>query len=274
MDNHFHLMVRTRRGNLAEFMRHFNISYTSAFNRRHRRVGHLYQGRYKAILVDKDSYLLELSGYVHLNPVRIHPQDKRPVAERIRLLERYRWSSLTGYWDTKSRQSFVTYDSVLEQIDHSRKKYRDFIIDGINSGYATPWDSVQGQVVLGEEKFIERIKDELEGNGSQREQPGVRRLRAKAPTDAIKAVARYFGVEEQRLTGKRTGLRDQRAVAMELIFRTGGIGQVEIGRLIGGLDYTSVSRERKRLREKVEHDAKLRRAVAQIESELMPKIKI
>ena len=72
-------------------------------------------------------------------------------------------------------------------------------------------------------------------------------------------MAKFFGVEEKRLTGKRTGLRDQRAVAMEMIYRNGGIGQVEIGRLIGGLDYTAVSRERKRIREKVEHDANLRR---------------
>jgi len=274
MDNHFHLMVRTLRGNLAEFMRHFNISYTSVFNRRHRRVGHLYQGRYKAILVDKDSYLLELSRYVHLNPVRIRPQHKRPVRERIRLLEHYRWSSLTGYWDSKNNQGFVSYDSVLEQIGHSRKKYRDFIIDGITSGYATPWDSVEGQVVLGEEKFIERIKEELEENGSHREQPGVRRLKAKAPAGVIQAVARYFGVEQKRITGKRTGLRDERAVAMELMHRNGGIGQMEIGRLIGGLDYTAVSRERKRLREKMEDDATLRRAVAEIETQLMSKVKI
>jgi hypothetical protein len=128
----------------------------------------------------------------------------------------------------------VTYDSVLEQIGHSRKKYRDFIIDGINSGYATPWDSVEGQVVLGEKKFIERIKDKLEEDGSQREQPGMRRLRAKAPGGVIQAVARYFGVEEKRVTGKRTGLRDERAVALELIYRNGGIGQVEIA-VIGGL---------------------------------------
>lgn len=274
MSNHFHLMVRTLRGNFAEFMRHFNISYTSAFNRCHRRVGHLYQGRYKAILVDKDSYFLELSRYVHLNPVRIRPQLKRPVPEQLRRLEHYRWSSLMGYWDSKSRQGFVKYNSVLEQIGHSRKKYREFIIDGINGGYATPWDSVRGQVVLGEEKFIERIKEELEENGSQREQPGARRLQAKAPAGVIQAVAKFFGVEEKRLTEKRTGLRDQRAVAMEMIYRNGGIGQVEIGRLIGGLDYTAVSRERKRIREKVEHDANLRRAVAAIETELMSKVKI
>jgi REP element-mobilizing transposase RayT len=274
MDNHFHLMVRTLRSNLAEFMRHFNISYTFSFNRRHRRVGHLYQGRYKAILVDQDSYLLELSRYVHLNPVRLRSQRKRPVAERIRLLERYRWSSLTEYWDSKSKQSFVRYDSVLEQIGHSRKRYREFILDGLHSGYATPWDSVEGQVVLGKEKFIERIKDELEENRSKREQPGVRRLRAKAPAGVIQAVARFFGVEEKRLIGKRTGLRDERAVALELIYRNGGIGQVEIGRVIGGLDYTAVSRERKRLREKLEHDAELRRAMAEIETQLMSKVKI
>ncbi len=90
----------------------------------------------------------------------------------------------------------------------------------------------------------------------------------------IQAVARFFGVEEKRLTGKRTGLRDQRAVAMELMYRNGGIGQAEIGRLVGGLDYTAVSRERKRLREKVVQDARLRRAVAEIETQLMSKVKI
>ena len=190
------------------------------------------------------------------------------------MLERYRWSSLAGYWDSKNKQGFVTYDSVLEQIGHSRRRYREFILDGINSGYATPWDSVEGQVVLGAEKFIERIKEELEENGSQREQPGVRRLKAKAPPGVIKAVARFFGVEEERLTGKRTGLRDERAVAMELIYRSGGIGQVEIGRLIGGLDYTAVSRERKRLREKLQRDASLRRAMERIETQLMSKVKI
>jgi len=206
--------------------------------------------------------------------VRLRAQHKRPAAERIRLLERYRWSSLAGYWDSKNKQGFVTYESVLEQIGHSRKRYREFILDGINSGYATPWDSVEGQVVLGAEKFIERIKEELEENGSQREQPGVRRLKAKAPAGVVKVVARFFGVEEERLTGKRTGLRDQRAVAMELMYRHGGIGQVEIGRLIGGLDYTAVSRERKRLREKLERDASLRRAMEQIDTQLMSKVKI
>ena len=71
MSNHFHLLISTPQGNLSEFMRHFNISYTSAYNRRHRRSGHLYQGRYKAFLIDADSYLVAVSRYIHLNPIRL-----------------------------------------------------------------------------------------------------------------------------------------------------------------------------------------------------------
>src|SRR5262245_52642851 len=71
MGNHFHLVVQTPKANLSEFMRHLNVSYTGSYNRRHRRAGHLFQGRFKAIVVEADSYLLELSRYVHLNPVRV-----------------------------------------------------------------------------------------------------------------------------------------------------------------------------------------------------------
>ncbi len=74
MPNHFHLLVCTPKGNLSEFMRHFNISYTGAFNRKYKRSGHLYQGRYKAFLVDRNNYLLEVSRYIHLNPLRVKSQ--------------------------------------------------------------------------------------------------------------------------------------------------------------------------------------------------------
>ena len=82
MSNHFHLIVETPKANLSEFIRQFNISYTCYYNRLHGRIGHLYQGRFKAIVVDKDSYLLELSRYVHLNPIRIKAKrnGRRPNA--------------------------------------------------------------------------------------------------------------------------------------------------------------------------------------------------
>jgi putative transposase len=94
MSNHFHMIVETPKGNLSEFMRHFKISYTAGYNRRHNRVGHLYQGRFKAILIDTDNYLLELSRYVHLNPVRLGFYKSKDSGAKIKDVERYQWSAL------------------------------------------------------------------------------------------------------------------------------------------------------------------------------------
>ena len=96
MENHFHFLLETPLANLSEFMRRFNITYTSHYNRRHKRVGHLYQGRYKSILVDKESYLAVLSRYIHLNPVRTRRIGRASLAEKRRYLKRYKWSSLLG----------------------------------------------------------------------------------------------------------------------------------------------------------------------------------
>lgn len=268
MDNHFHLMVRTLRGNLAEFMRHFNISYTAAYNRRHRRVGHLYQGRYKALLIDQDSYLLELSRYVHLNPIRIKSYHGSSTRERIRYLERYGWSSLPGYLHTASKQPWVHYEMVLGQIGGSRKYYAEFIADGIKRGYDTPWENVTGQVVLGQEGFVSGIKDRIAERGAVREQPSAREFAAKSAAVIVREVYRRFGVKENEISGKRTGRRDERAAAMEMLYRHGQLSQAAIGKLLGGLDYTTVSRERKRLREIVQQNKQLGTTLREIEESL------
>jgi REP element-mobilizing transposase RayT len=271
MSNHFHLLVATPKGNLSEFMRHFNISYTAAFNRRHRRVGHLYQGRYKAILVDQDSYLLELSRYVHLNPVRIKSHQGGGAGERIRYLERYRWSSLPGYIKAANKQPWVHYEMVLSQIGGSRKRYAEFVSDGIERGYDTPWQKVTGQVVLGQEGFVDNIKSKLAGEGTVREQPSAREFSAKSTAVIIREVCKRLGVKEQEIIGKRTGAKDQRAAAMEMLYRHGQISQAAIGKVLGGLDYTTVSRERKRLRERAQQDKKLGAVLREIEESLRDK---
>jgi putative transposase len=262
-------MVSTPKGNLSEFMRHFNISYTAAYNRRHHRVGHLYQGRYKAILIDQDSYLLELSRYVHLNPVRVHPYRGRGIGEQIRYLQGYGWSSLAGYLRSGRKQPWIHYAMVLGQVGGSRKKYTDYIVEGIRTGYGTPWEEVSGQVVLGEETFIERVKRRITEEGGKREQPSIRELRAARPEVVLRAVARQFGVKERQITGRRPAERDARAVAMEMMYRHGAISQAEIGKALGGLDYTTVSLERKRLREKVRKNKALAKAASEVEDGLL-----
>lgn len=204
-----------------------------------------------------------------MNPVRLQPYQGNAVQEQLKQLDKYGWSSLGGYLDAKKKQSWVSYDTVLSQIGASRKKYAEFVYEGMRGGYATPWEKLKGQVVLGEEDFVERVKGRIKSQGSKREQPSIREFEAKPPATVLREVLRYFGLAEKKLSGKRTGYRDERAVAMELMYRYGGVGQAEIGKMLGGLDYTSVSRERKRIRERIEKDDVLRKALGEIETKLL-----
>lgn len=277
MDNHFHLVVETPKGNLSEFMRHFNVSYTGFYNRRHRRVGHLYQGRFKAILVEADSYLLELSCYVHLNPVRVGAMRREGAKGRLKHLGRYRWSSLEGYLSYGKRRSWVLYDQVLSYVGGSRRRYGRFVEEGLWLGYRTPWDDLRGQVILGEEGFWERVKGKWlrdEGARKDKERPSLRLLEKIGPEEALRKVAGYFKLKPQELIKKRSGHRDQRGLLMEVMYRFCGLKQREIGRELGGIGYTQVSHERGRIREKMERDSKVRRWDKEVESLLIAKTKI
>ena len=113
MANHCHLVVETPRANLSAFMRHLNGSYAGYCNRRYQRVGHLYQGRFTAIVVEAENYLTGLSRYVHLNPMRRARVRQRPAEEKLRRLARSRWSSLGGYLHKQQRSPLVEYRLVL-----------------------------------------------------------------------------------------------------------------------------------------------------------------
>ena len=268
MGNHFHLLVQTPKANLSEFMRHFNIAYTGSYNRRHKRVGHLYQGRYKAILVEGDTYLLELSRYLHLNPIRIKPHKGKGYNEQWRVLEKYRWSSLRGYLKAIERESWVNYDEVLGQVGGSRSRYSQFIEEGIEGGYDTPWEKLKGQVILGREEFVRKLKGKANGKVSPREQPSMKVLEAVSPEEVLRKVSRKLGIKTEELLGKRPARRDYRALVMEMMYRHGRTGQGESGRRMGRLDYSTVSRERKRLRERIAADRELRRLVEKAERSL------
>jgi REP element-mobilizing transposase RayT/DNA-binding Xre family transcriptional regulator len=121
MTNHFHLLIQTKKANCSEFMRHFNICYTGWFNWRHNRCGNLYQGRYKAYLVDADNYLLEVSRYLHLNSVRVRGMGSLDYREKWRYARDYGWSSLPGY--VSERRAIPMINSVREQ-----PSYRDLVV--------------------------------------------------------------------------------------------------------------------------------------------------
>ncbi len=261
MSNHFHLIVETPKANLSEFMRQFNISYTGYYNRRHRRTGHLYQGRFKAIVVDQDSYLLELSRYVHLNPIRIRSQSQRTEKDRIREISRYRWSSLPGYLDGKRKESWLAYEAVLGYVGGSRQKYAAFFQEGIHDGFGTPWDDLLAQMVLGDRKFLEKLKRMKDTviKGSAKDQPSYRIIQNVDADVLIRKAEYYFRLSEAELTKKRGRHRQERALVMELLHRHSGLKQRTIGERFGALDEGLVSRDRRAIREKIETDPRVRR---------------
>jgi putative transposase len=157
---------------------------------------------------------------------------------------------------------------VLGQVGGSRSRYRQFIEEGIERGYDTPWENLKAQMVLGREEFVRKLKGKTNGKPSPREQPSMKVLEAVSPDEVLRKMSRELGVKTEELVGKRTARRDYRALVMEMIYRHGRVGQVEIGRRMGGLDYSTVSRERKRLREKMAVDRDLKRLVEKAERSL------
>lgn len=150
MGNHYHLLIETPEGNLIQGMRRLNGSYTQAFNRRHRRVGHLFQGRYKSILVDRDRYLLALARYVVLNPVR---------AKLVADVAAWRWSSFAATAGLVLAPPWLETAWLLGQFHPdpplARSAYRRFVEAGITA--PSPWDELRGQIWLGGEDFLARM---------------------------------------------------------------------------------------------------------------------
>ena len=268
MGNHFHLLVETPLGNLGEFMRHFNISYTIYFNRRHRRAGHLYQGRYKSLLVDRDEYLSVLSRYIHLNPIRTGKMKTKPDKEKTEYLMRYRWSSLQGYINKNKREEFIDYAMVLGEYggDNTRGRhaYKKRIYVDIAEGLEIK-DKVIGQSILGGEEFMKWIKDKFIKGRWDREKPAIRELhRYKAKEQILEAIGEETGKGLEEIKDERGQIRQ---IVMDILYRAGGLKGVEIGTLLG-VDYSTVSQGRKRLREKLQKDMKLKELVTRIEQRL------
>ena len=162
MSNHVHLVLETPRANLGRFMHRWQTAYTVYFNRRHRRVGHLVQGRYGAWLVERDAYLLRLSRYVHLNPVFVSSVRSRPLAERVSLLRQYPWSSYRSYIRPRGRLAFVDHGPILALVKPGAAgragAYRRFVEAGIADIDAAFIEvKTASRLCLGSQEFRDRV---------------------------------------------------------------------------------------------------------------------
>jgi putative transposase len=191
MDNHYHLLIETPDGNLSMGMRHLNGVYTQDFNRRHQKVGHVFQGRFKAIIVEKDSHLRELCRYIVLNPVR---------AGLVSTPQKWRWSSYRATVSSIKREPYLYSDWILGQFDETKSeariKYQQFVKDGMKEKEA-PWEKLKGQIIFGGDTFIERIREFLKGKEDYTEIPRLQRTVGRPPLEVLFPAGEPFTKRER-----------------------------------------------------------------------------
>jgi len=183
MDNHYHLLVETPDGNLVCGMRRLNGRYTQGFNRRHGHVGHVFQGRYKSILVEKDAYLFELSRYIVLNPVR---------AGMVETPESYPWSSYRSSIGLAVSPPWLASQQLMKYFG-GEEAYAGFVEDGMNS--VSPWAELQGQIWLGGPSFREQMQQRIPHAGVA-DIPAEQLCPVRPDCDSVLLnVANYFACE-------------------------------------------------------------------------------
>ncbi|MBU4264226.1 MAG: transposase, partial [Proteobacteria bacterium] len=176
LDNHYHLLVETPDPNLALGMRQLNGVYTQGVNRRHNRIGHVFQGRYKAILIEKNEHLLELCRYIVLNPVR---------AGMVSDPRKWNWSSYGATAYAVKPPAFLAVDWILNQFakkkNAARAAYRKFVADGLRRKEETPWGKLTGQIVFGGSEFVAYIQSRLSEAKEIGEIPRAQRFPGRPP---------------------------------------------------------------------------------------------
>lgn len=221
MNNHYHLLIETPEGNLSKGMRQLNGVYTQLFNRKHHRVGHLFQGRYKAPLVDKDDYLVSLSRYIVLNPVR---------AGLVENPEDWRWSSYRAMIEKDKKIPCLTVDWILSQFDRDRRKaiakYEDFMREGKEARF--PWEALKGQIFLGNDYFVKKMEEFLKGKEEIMEIPKQQRYVARPPLSEL--------INTEKIISKK-----QRDVLIFNAYTQYGYTMKQIARHLG-IHYSTVSR--------------------------------
>lgn len=276
MMNHAHLLIETPQANLSAFMHKVQTAYTVYYNLWHRRSGHLMQGRFGAVLVQGDEYLLKLSRYVHLNPVFVRSMKGLPTEERIKGLRNYRWSSYRGYAGLERSWSFVKECPILAMfagsVRQQRREYRGFVEAGIGETDEeflevlkdTSWG-------IGDSEFQERNRDlhtEMARNARRPEDVSFRKMEPFCDAGKVLcAVAETFRIPVESLKRRQYGCV-ARAVAAHLLVRHVGMNQRDIGTFLGMGSGSAVCRQLQVLRSKMLDDPDLAARMAKLSTRI------
>jgi len=261
MTNHYHLLVKTNKANLSRSLQWLGTTYTGRFNRRHDRRGHLFQGRFRSIIVENDAYLIQLSFYIHRNPVR---------AGLVERLANYRWSSYPAYTYGSAQPNWLNTEFLLSQfnVQDKHRAYREKVQEYAREEKRI-WEDVRHGLILGTEKFIERIKSTYLTGDPHKEIPQQRMiLRNHAPATLLSRGAEILKCDIevfQQASRIKDSQKEDRDLLIYLLWEQGQYKNSEIGDPFG-LGYSSVSRRVSIVKSKLENNQELQRKYEKIKS--------
>ena len=237
MTNHIHLVIQVRETPLSRIMQNLSFRYTRLINTKQKRIGHLFQGRYKAILIDTDNYLIELVRYIHCNPIR---------AKIVKKPGQYPWSSHNAYLGEKA-YPWLTTDFVLSQFNvnqrTARNLYIDFVQSGMNEGHRREFHAgMSARHVLGDDKFCEQVFNLAQEKWKNR----------LSYDQVITSVCLIYGIKKETLCepGKRQPAAEARAVIAYFVQENERLSQTQLGSILGR-DLSALSRSAGRLRDRI-----------------------
>ena len=249
MNNHYHLLLETERPNISKVMHDLNSSYTAYFNARYKRAGHLFQGRYKSILVQADKYLHSLSKYIHLNPVR---------ASITKGPEDYLWSSYRYFISDKEVPDFLTTEFILSIFSKDRKKsqvlYEKFVKEAIGKESDVIRENIKGGFILGSSDFVGWVRNKFLKNKKDKEIPQIKQLKVTISPEKIEQIVKQH-IDDEKLARK---------IAVYLIRKYTEKKLSEIGQYCGISD-AGASQISYRLERQRENDKKLDLLITEIE---------
>ena len=261
MSNHYHILAQTPDGNLARCMRHINGIYTQRYNRRHKKEGKLFRGRYKAVLVDADTHLLEVMRYIHRNPIS---------AGIVENLNDYPWNSHNGYVSSAKKWQWLNKSPLLCMLTDkkSRQKaaYIDFVCKGDSEEIKRFYFLKNLPSILGDDSFKDFIKEKFSHLGFRVEVPESKIL-APTASAVIAAVCKYYKTNQDNLFASRRGQENlPRNIGIYLVRRHCRETLPCVGRYFGIKKYSTVSTAVERVKTKLSRDKKLQKSILEIEN--------
>lgn len=253
MSNHYHLLLRTRRANLKKAMHWFGTTYTQRFNWRHFRSGHLFQGRYKSIIVENDAYLLQLSCYIHRNPLR---------AGIVKRLADYPWSSYRVYAYDRKSPKWLSTDLILSQFGGEQDRHKSYRakVQKYAQEEKQLFEDLRHGFILGSKQFVEKIRKKHLPCTLDTAVPQQKQLATTVDLESFLVKAQRElnceikdFVQAARLSGAD---KDKRDILLYIIWRAGHLRNEQIGHLFG-ISYSAVSHAVSSIKARLKKDQKL-----------------